>query len=180
MLLLFLGLATLSQRSVVEMMMQISGQTSALRWTAGFAPLALLGVWQFGYLGLNVAIGIMIIGSMLSNLLAMLVIRRGSPLSIDFAGLAALLAAGLIGLGVALVVREAGNAPAAAVAALAVFVAAVIFFRPFTTAEADLVGKVGGRRSRRLLAVAVRGRSHTEATHNAPTAAAGAPRSDDP
>ncbi|MEX0707127.1 MAG: hypothetical protein WD078_04135 [Woeseia sp.] len=177
-LLLFLGLASVSQRSVVEMMMQIGGQTNALRWTAGFAPLALLGVWQFGYLGLNVAIGIMIAGSVLSNGVAMLIIRRGSPLSIDFAGLTAIGAAGLIGIGAALVGRETGYPFAAAAAAIAVFAAAMITLRPFTATETELVGKVAGRRSGRLLSVAARGSYHREDIHDTTTATAGGSRSD--
>lgn len=178
-LLLFLGLGTQSQRSVVEMMMQISGQTNALRWTAGFAPLALLGVWQFGYLGLNAAIGIVIAGSVLANGTAMLVIRRGSPLSIDIAGLACIGAAGLIGLGTALLGREAGYPPAAAAAGLVMFGVALVLLKPFTVAETNLVGKVAGSRSQRLLAAAARDRFHGAATLNTVSATVAQSRRDD-
>lgn len=151
-LLMFLGLAVVAQRSVIEMAMQITGQTSALRGTALLAPIALLAVWLLSKHGLEVAVLIIVAFSSLANGIAVVLLRRGPHnFSVDLHGQAVIAIAAAIAILVSIGLTNAMSPVVAGIIASCLFLVAMLIGKPFTAAESTLVGKVAGQRAASLM-----------------------------
>lgn len=150
-LLMFLVMGITAQRTVIEMVMQVTGHTKTLRTTAIIAPIALAAVWAFSKYGLNVAIIIIAVGAALSNGIAMSVLARSSTgFHFDWRGFFAMTvpAAVAIFLGWWLA-RSMHQVPAAALA-LMFFGIALLVTRPFTLRESRIVERATGPWASRL------------------------------
>lgn len=151
-LLIYLSMAAESQRSVQEMVMQITGHTNALAYTAAFAPLSLGVVWLLADHGLNVAVLIIAAGGLLANGMASTVLRWSTDwFRVDWRGMGVILLPALVAaaLGIALSLMKypllAGGL------GLAIYVLFVRIARPFRLSEISLVERVVGARLVRLV-----------------------------
>lgn len=132
--------------------MQITGHTRALWITTVVSPIALLLVWMFAKYGLNVAVLIVIAGSMTANWLASMVLHiKTDWFRVDWRGMAAIFlpgaAAAVIGLALASVMKPLY---AGAIAPL-FFVAFLRISRPFKVIEIGAVERAVGRRAAGVL-----------------------------
>ncbi len=145
-LLMYLMLAVLSQRSVTEMVMQITGQTAALRMTALFSPLALVVIWFFAAFGLDAAIAVHIAVMTCGNAIAVSrLVFSADGFRVDWRGqgvVYAALAAG-VALGMAMRSFPLPLVPAT-LCGLAVFLLVLLVFKPFNERERVLVEKTFG------------------------------------
>jgi O-antigen/teichoic acid export membrane protein len=147
-LLLYVNMIATSQRGVQEMVMQITGHVRALWMTSLVTPLALFLVWSYADHGLNVAVAIVIAGSVVSNGLAAAVLQwRTGWFRVDWRGMAAIFLPGLGATSVGLLLANSVPAPYAGAAALASFVVLVRVGRPFRTPEIGAVERVVGPRA---------------------------------
>lgn len=151
-LLMYLGLAVISQRVVIEMVMQITGQVATLRATAALSPIALVVVWMVSGYGLDAAVIVLIAFASIANGIATTALMR-SPggFALEWRGQVVIAVAAVvaIGIGIALDATVAGLAVALPVA-LAVFLLPVLAYRPFTLDELSLVEKAVGVRFARM------------------------------
>ena len=146
-LIMFAGLAVVAQRSVIEMAMQITGQTSVLRATALLAPVALLAVWYFAKHGLEVAVLIIVGFSTLSNAIAVTVLRRGpKQFNIDIRGQAVIIGSAAVIILVCIGLMEFAQPAVAGFVGLGLFAVAMALGKPFLPSEMRLVEKVAGQR----------------------------------
>jgi O-antigen/teichoic acid export membrane protein len=146
-LLMFLVMAITAQISVIEMIMQITGQTKTLRATALIAPLALAAVWAFARFGLNVAVLIIAAGAALSNGIQLYVlVRSPTGFSVDWRGLVGTVVTAALAIIAGILLSDWMNSlfPAIAIA-LALFVGLLLLARPFTTRELKIVERVAGK-----------------------------------
>lgn len=151
-LLMYLALAVMAQRGIIEMVMQITGQASTLRATAIISPLALAAVWALADHGLNVAILVIIAASALANgITTLILVRVSGGFRLEWRGQVEIVASAVagVGLGVALESGGAGLAVSTAAALLA-FAALLFVLRPFTRGEFAMVEKAMGARAARL------------------------------
>lgn len=147
-LLLYVNMIATSQRGVQEMVMQITGHARALWMTSLVTPLALFLVWNFAGHGLNVAVAIVIAGSVMANGLATAVLQwRTAWFRVDWRGMAAIFLPGFIAATAGLLMARAVQAPYAAAAAFVAFVALVRLGRPFSPPEIGTVERVVGPRA---------------------------------
>jgi O-antigen/teichoic acid export membrane protein len=151
-LLLYVNMIATSQRGVQEMVMQITGHTRALWITTAISPIALLLVWMFSKYGLNVAVLIVIAGSMTANGLASMVLHiKTDWFRVDWRGMAAILlpgaAAAAIGMALATVIRPLY----AGAIALLIFVALLRVSRPFRVTEISTIERAIGKRAAGLM-----------------------------
>jgi O-antigen/teichoic acid export membrane protein len=146
-LLMFLALGIQAQRSVIEMVMQITGHTSTLRATALIAPLTLAGIWLFADQGLNVAILILAAGSVASNGIAALVLSRSvEEFRFDWRGLGAVYLPVAVAIPAGLLLAQLMHPYAAAVLAVAIYVGSIPLAKPFASDELALVERAAGGR----------------------------------
>lgn len=146
-LIMFLGLAVVAQRSVIEMAMQITGQTSALRGTALLAPIALLAVWHFSKYGLETAVLIIVTFSALSNGIAATLLRRGPKhFHIDFRGQSVIAMSAAAAVVLCFWLKSYIHPVLTGMIGLGLFFAAMVFSKPFIKKEVVLVAKVAGPR----------------------------------
>jgi O-antigen/teichoic acid export membrane protein len=147
-LLLYVNMIATSQRGVQEMVMQITGHARALWLTSLVQPLALFLVWQFAGHGLNVAVAIVIMGSVTANGLANVVLQlRTSWFRVDWRGMAAIFIPGLLAVVAGLALTHAVPALYAGAASLLLFVVLVRLGRPFRTPEIGAVERAVGPRA---------------------------------
>lgn len=152
-LLIFLAvLAIAAQRSVIEMVLQITRQTATLRATAFLVPIGLFLAWYLSRYGLNAAVGAIMITTFAANAIAVRGMRHGER-RISFAwgdylriGIPAL-AAGALGYGLALVMNGYG----AAGIALIVFTGALALGKPFQHRELALLERGIGKKIARIM-----------------------------
>ena len=151
-LLMYLALAVIAQRSVIEMVMQITGQTAALRATAVIAPFALVAVWKVAEQGLNAAILVMICAAALANGIATAaLVRRRGGFRLEWKGQLSIIASAGAAVGSGLILESAGlGLVSATVAAMALFALMQGLLRPFTPNEFLVVEKAIGPRAARL------------------------------
>ncbi len=151
-LLMFIALAITSQRTVIEMVMQITGHTKILRLTSYIMPLALFGVWIFADQGLNTAVIIIAVAAAISNWLAMFgLINKTKGFRIHWRGLFATIIPAGIGLAVGIVMGDVLNPIAAVILALPTFFLLVRVARPFNQQELALVERSAGHRAGQLM-----------------------------
>jgi O-antigen/teichoic acid export membrane protein len=147
-LLLYVNMIATSQRGVQEMVMQITGNARALWMTALVTPLALFLVWRFSGHGLDVAVAIVIAGSVTTNgLAAAFLQRRTGWFRVDWRGMAAIFLPGLLAAAGGLLLARVVPALYAGVASLGLFVAMVRVGRPFRPPEIGAVERVVGTRA---------------------------------
>jgi O-antigen/teichoic acid export membrane protein len=151
-LLMFLTLGFTSQRSVIEMVMQITGHTSTLTATAVLAPIALFAVWLYADLGLEVAITIIALAAALSNWLSMSVLRRATgSFKTDWRGVMATVAPAGLTVGVGVLLRTIVHPVLTAVIALGLFSVMLFLFKPFSKRELAIIERVAGPRAANLM-----------------------------
>lgn len=136
-----------SQRQVIEMVAQITGQTAMLRATALIGPVTLAAVWLVAPHGLNIIILTLAIGSILSNLIRTSAVMRRTPgFRVEWSGMVRIVVAGagatLVGE-LALIFTHAFMASAAGLVA---FCVAIFLAKPFLREEVTLVQKGFGKR----------------------------------
>lgn len=151
-LLIYLSMAAESQRSVQEMVMQITGHTNALAYTAAIAPLSLGIVWLCADYGLNVAVLIIAAGGLLANGIASTVLRWSTDwFRVDWRGMRVILLPALVAaaLGIALSLME--TPLLAGGLGVVLYVIFVRIARPFRMNEISLVERVVGARLVRLV-----------------------------
>jgi hypothetical protein len=151
-LLLYVNMIATSQRGVQEMVMQITGHTRQLWITTAVSPIALFLVWMFSRYGLNVAVLIVTAGSMTANWLASWVLQvRTDWFRVDWRGMAAIflpgIAAGAIGMGLALVIKPL---LAGAIAPF-IFILFLRIGRPFNVDEVRTIERAIGKRAAGVL-----------------------------
>lgn len=152
-LLMFLAVLTIAaQRSVIEMVLQITGQTKTLRTTAMLTPIGVVLAWYFARYGLNAAIGAIVVTAFTANALSVRAIRHGDK-QIKFVwgdyvriGVPAI-AAAAAGYGLAL----AMNVYLAAAIALVIFTAGLAVAKPFQHRELSLLERGVGKKVARLM-----------------------------
>jgi O-antigen/teichoic acid export membrane protein len=147
-LLMYLALAITSQRSILEMVLQIIGRAAVLGHTALISPLALCAMWMLAGRGIDTAVLILIAASALSNGIATAVmVRDAGGFKVQWHGQASIVSTGIVAAGVGIALH-AFAVPALFSAALSValFLAMQLVFRPFTEAEMTVVGKALGPR----------------------------------
>jgi hypothetical protein len=146
-LLMLIGLSIKSNRSVIEMVMQITGQTAALRATALIPPIALVGVWFLVQYGLNFAILTIIAGSMLSNGIAITILRRSKiGFRLDWRGFASIVIPAVLLIALALALPLAQYSLVVAVVATVAFWGTLPFVKPFTADEFHMIKRGLGQR----------------------------------
>lgn len=146
-LLMFMALAVTAQRSVIEMVMQVTGHTATLRATSLLAPTALLAVWYYADYGLNVAVLIITSGVALSNWIAMSkLIRSTGGFKVDWRGLLATLIPGALVIGAGILLCNIMDRFAAAGIALVLFLLLLWLAKPFSSQELAVVERAAGRR----------------------------------
>lgn len=151
-LLMFLALAVTSQRSIIEMLMQITGHTATLRATSLLQPAALLVLWLYAGHGLNVAVLIIAGGTAISNWIAMFVlIRSTGGYHMDWRGLmATVVPAGLV-IGSGILLRSIVHPVAATAISLVLFALLLWVVKPFNSQEFGIVERAVGRRAAALM-----------------------------
>ena len=146
-LLMFLALGITSQRTVIEMVMQITGHTATLRATALIAPISLALVWFFAEYGLNIAVTIIAFCGALSNWIAMatLIYSTGN-FKVDWRGFIAIIApAALLSL-IGMWLATAVNAAAVAAVSILVFLAILRLGKPLRQSEITVIESGAGSR----------------------------------
>lgn len=147
-LLLYVNMIATSQRGVQEMVMQITGHARALWVTSLVTPVALFVVWLFAGHGLNVAIAIVIAGSIASNGLAAAVLQsRTGWFRVDWRGIAAIFVPGFLAVTAGLALTAAMRPLFAGAATLLLFIALVRLGRPFNEPEIGAVERAVGARA---------------------------------
>jgi O-antigen/teichoic acid export membrane protein len=152
-LLMFVSLGVTSQRTVIEMVMQITGHTATLRITSFIWPLALFGVWLLAPYGLNVAIVIMTLAAAIANWVAMSVLIRSTQgFNVDWKGLAVTLVAAALGIASGLALEtETVYWVAAAAVGLLVYTAILWRGDPYRLPELDVVQRAAGKRAASIM-----------------------------
>lgn len=136
-----------SQRQVIEMVAQITGQTAMLRATALLGPVTLAAVWLVAPQGLNIIILTLAIGAIVSNLIrTSAVMRHTAGFRVEWSGMVRIVAAGAIATLVGWLVLSVANGLIASVAGLAIFSVAIFLAKPFLREEVTLVQKGFGKR----------------------------------
>ncbi len=151
-LLIYVSMAVGSQRSVLEMVMQITGHTTTLAYTAVIALASLIVVWLLADYGLNVAVLVIAVGGMLANWAASAVLRWSTDwFKVDWRGMVAIVLPGLaaVALGMALATWS-GPLPAGGIG-LILYLGFVRIARPFRSSEIAMVERVVGERLVRLI-----------------------------
>ena len=150
--LMFLAMGVIAQRAVIEMILQITGQTEILRLTSMMAPLALLTVWLLASHGLNVVVIIIAIFTSLSNWLALRVlIRRPGGFFLDWKGMVSILIPGSLAIIAGLIINIETHAIISIVVAELLFLACVKVLRPINHDEIILIERVAGGRVTKLI-----------------------------
>ena len=151
-LLLYVNMIATSQRGVQEMVMQITGHAKMLWITSLVYPIALLLVWLLADYGLNVAVLIVIAGSLAANGLAARVLQqRTNWFRVDWRGMSAIIVPGLVAASAGIALTGWARPFIAASLAVLVFVLLVRIGRPFSTVEIGTVERVVGQRAGRVL-----------------------------
>jgi O-antigen/teichoic acid export membrane protein len=151
-LLMYIALASSSQRTVIEMIMQITGQTKTLRLTAYIAPLALFSVWVVADLGLNAAIIIVMVFAAVANWIAMSqLVSYSSAFRIHWRGLFAIIVPAVLSIGGGIALRGVINPAVSAALALALYILLVWLAKPLRNDELNLIERSLGRRAGKLL-----------------------------
>jgi len=147
-LLMYIGLASVSQRTVIEMAMQITGQTQTLRLTSYLAPIALVCVWFTADLGLNMAIAIVMVFATLANWFAMSRLRKFNRAFIfQWQRLAAIIIPAILGIIAGLAIKETTNPAVAGIAGLAIFGILVWIAKPLRQDELALIQRSIGEKA---------------------------------
>jgi hypothetical protein len=150
-LLMYMALASTSQRTVIEMVMQITGQTKALRLTSYLAPIALLCVWIMAYLGLNAAIVIIMLFAALANWLAMSqLVKHSDVFTIDWLGLIRVIGSTAVSIASGLLLKIWLHPVVAAALSLVLFLFFIWLAKPLHPAERVLIEKSLGSRAGRF------------------------------
>lgn len=153
-LLMFMALAVSSQRSIIDMVMQVTGHTSTLRATSMLAPVALLAVWLFADHGLNVAVLIIACGGAISNWIAMSVlIRSTGGFRFDWRGLMATVVPAALVIGAGVLLRMIVHPITAIAIALVLFALLLWLAKPFNNRELGVVERAVGQRITALIRV---------------------------
>jgi O-antigen/teichoic acid export membrane protein len=150
-LLMFIALAITSQRTILEMLMQITGHTEILRATSFISPVSLAAVWLLAGNGLNTAVVVMALAAALANWLAIYGLNRATGnFRPDWRGLSAVLLPAASALLVSLLLRNYLPAPAMILASLSLFGLLVWLTKPFSRAELQLVERSIGSSAGRV------------------------------
>lgn len=144
-MLMFVGLGATSQKSVLEMLMQLTGQTAALRAASILGPAALLVVWLYSDLGLGVAVSIVVLASIATTAIATVIVHRRTSVEIDYRGIANIVLAGVAAAAMGAALNEWVSIVVAGLASLSAFALFLWHLRPFTTGELRLIERVLGR-----------------------------------
>ncbi len=153
-LLMFMALAVTSQRSIIEMVMQITGHTATLRTTALIAPVALFMVWYYAEYGLNVAVLIIAAATSLSNWIAMAVlIRSAQGFRVDWFGMLAAVLPTVIAIIIGILLKEFLNPVANILVVLCAFAVMLWVSKPFDQSERTIVERAAGRKVARVMGV---------------------------
>lgn len=153
-----------SQRTLIEMVFQVTDRAHILRSTAAIAPIMLVIAWQLASFGLPAIIAVIGLGAMLTNGLSLWLFQRGSEaLDIDWAGyarigLAALLALaatyGLTQVPALAALLASPSGPALTVVVLGVlYLALLTALKPYRPSELRLVERAAGRRVARIASI---------------------------
>jgi len=151
-LMVFLVLASTAQRNVIEMVMQVLGQTLALRNITAIAPLTLLMVWLFAGSGLNVAVVIWLSGSVLANSIAMIVMARlGSGFKMDKRGLAAIIGVSAVSIIAGLLLAGSWGFVYVTAVVMLLFLFSLWLVKPMSPREQMLIERVAGKKAARVV-----------------------------
>ena len=146
-LLMFVALVITSQRTVIEMVMQITGHTATLRTTALIAPIGLAAVWYFAEFGLNIAVLIIALTSALSNWIAMAVlIRSTEEFELDWRGFIAVIIPALVIGALCLPLINLINPYLVAAIGVLIFLLTITFTKPLRQQEVNVIGSGAGKR----------------------------------
>ncbi len=146
-LLMFLILSVSAQRSIITMLMQITGHTQILRATAFIAPVLLFCVWWVGDAGLNVAIAVIGCGSILTNVISMAVLSRSAnTFEIDWRGLGVTNLIFGVTVVFALVMREWLHPVLTILLGFGLLGVLLLILRPFNRSEVAMIESGLGKR----------------------------------
>jgi hypothetical protein len=149
---MFLALAITAQRSVIEMVMQITGNTATLRATSVIAPIALLAVWSLADWGLNVAVLIIFFATAVSNWIAISVlIRSNAEFNVDWRGLSAVSVPAVLVIVLGMLMKVEMSALLVASVAMCLFLLSLWLSKPFNDQELTIVRRVAGVKMARLM-----------------------------
>ena len=156
-LLMFLALATISQRSIIAMVLQITGHTAVLRMTAAISPIALALVWMNAERGLNTAIVILAIGSIISNFVAIRnLINATGQFTPDWRGILYIFGAAGIAIPVGILLKMQFTATLAVILSITIYAIILRVLRPFNGDELQLVERALGPRIANIMKIGTR------------------------
>lgn len=136
-----------SQRQVIEMVAQITGQTAMLRATALLGPITLAAVWLVAPRGLNIIILTLAIGSIISNVIRTAAVMRRTPgFRVEWSGMARIVIAGALAVALGWFMQTITGQLSATVTGLVIFALLTWISKPFLREEVDLVQKGFGKR----------------------------------
>ena len=151
-LIMFFALGITSQKSILDMVMQITNHTSVLRLTALITPITLYFIWRFADYGLETAIAIAALGYFTSISVAMAILvyltKRFVP---DWRGILVLLSAAAAGIGAGIGVNQYTNMYVAAFAGGIVYLLGLLLMRPYRPSEHALVKRALGGKAGKLM-----------------------------
>ncbi|MCP4090217.1 MAG: hypothetical protein GY746_10540 [Gammaproteobacteria bacterium] len=151
-LLMFIALAVSSQRMVIEMVMQITGHTAALRATSLISPIALLAVWLFADHGLNIAVVIMAFAAALANWIAIaILIKSTGEFKIDWRGQMAVLLPATLIIAASFPLTTTLNPFIIAILSIPIFILLIRITKPFKSSETAIIERSLGQRAARLI-----------------------------
>lgn len=155
---MYAAMAVSSQRSVIEMVMQITGHTRALAITGAVAPFALFAIWLFGRHGLNVAVIILVVAGWVSNGLASWVLTNDTEwFQVDWRGVMAIVWPAIVVVVPGIVLASWWSPIPVGLAALMFFVVLARFARPFRKSEIAIVERMMGKRDIPFLSAFISG-----------------------
>jgi len=151
-LLMFLALAVTSQRTVIEMVMQITGHTAVLRATSLISPAALLAIWMFADRGLNTAVVISALAAALANWIAIAMLTKSTGgFQVDWRGLLAILIPASVVIATSFSLKSLLNPFLISILAIFVFILLVRLTKPYKNEEMALVERGLGQYAARLI-----------------------------
>ena len=151
-LLMFLALAVTSQRTVIEMVMQITGHTAVLRATSLISPAALLAIWMFADRGLNTAVVISALAAALANWIAIAMLTKSTGgFQVDWRGLLAILIPASVVIATSFSLKSLLNPFLISILAIFVFILLVRLTKPYKNEEMAIIERGLGQYAARLI-----------------------------